>query len=427
MGRTKTQRKVETRRAEEVRAMVETPAAAGAIPAVVPVVMAAWLAVTLLASAVVRVPGIVPHGNETTWDRAIFTAVSAATLSGFQQTMGVGEMAVAGWGGPLVLLGLTLAGAFVSLFVGGLAASRILRTGHNATQIATCAITAQAVATIIGATALVGSAGNPLVALFQAASAFGNSGLWLGPVPTTTGAPTHAILLPLAFLGGLGLPVLIDLSNWVFGKSELSRHTRMTLKLSALAYLLGFVVLMVAQIPAASSGGWGAWRNTIASCSSEAINTRTAGLPLQSPAAFTGAGQWVLMALMAIGASPAGTAGGVKVNTLWQLVGGTWRIVRGGIVSRITGIAIVLVGFYAVTLFMGMALLAACDSVTTGDRVLFLAVSALSNVGLSHDPVAMTGPGLIVLSGLMLAGRIAPLVGLWWVARTGEEVDVLIG
>jgi trk/ktr system potassium uptake protein len=427
MGRIKTQRKAEARRVEEVRAAVEPPPAANRLPVVVPVVIAAWIALTLLACAVIRLPGIVPHGNETTWDRAVFTSVSAATLSGFQQTMGVGEMAVAGWGGPLILLGLTLAGTFVSLFVGGLAAARILRTGHDARQIAASALTAQAVATIVGATALVGSAGNPLTAVFQAASAFGNSGLWLGPAPTTTGATTHAILLPLAVLGGLGLPVLIELSNWLFGKSELSRHTRMTLKLSAVAYLAGFVVLVVAQIPAASAGGWGAWRNTIASCTVAAINTRTAGLPVQSPAAFTGAGQWVLMALMAIGAAPAGTAGGVKVTTVWQIIGGTWGIVRGAAVPRVLGIAIVWVGFYAIALFVGMALLAACDSVTTGDRVLFLAVSALSNVGFSHDPVAMTGPGLIVLSGLMLAGRVAPLVVLWWVAKTGEQVDVLIG
>jgi trk system potassium uptake protein TrkH len=426
MGRTKTQRKVEARRAEEVRAVSDNPAGAS-VPAVVPLVMAAWVAMTLLACAVIRLPGIVPHGNETTWDRAIFTAVSAATLSGFQQTMGVGEMAAAGWGGPLVLLVLTLTGTFVSLFVGGLAGSRILRTGHSARQIAVCAVTAQAIATIVGATGLVGSAGNPLVAVFQAASAFGNSGLWLGPAPTTTGAATHAILLPLAVLGGLGLPVLIDLSNWVFGKSELSQHTRLTLKLCAVAYLLGFLALIVAQTPAANAGGWGAWRNTIASCTAAAINTRTAGLPVQSPAAFTGAGQWVLMALMAVGAASAGTAGGVKVTTLWHLIRGTWGIVRGRVVRRVMGIAIVWVGFYAVALFIGMALLAACDSVTTGDRVLFLAVSALSNVGLSHDPVAMTGPGLVVLSGLMLAGRIAPLLVLWWVATTGEEVDVLIG
>jgi Trk-type K+ transport system membrane component len=428
MARTKPKRQTDQPRKDKpVPVAVEAPPAPQEIPPVVFLVIAAWLALTLIVCASVRLPGVVPHGNETTWDRAVFTATSAATLTGFQQTMGVSEMAAASWAGPLLLLALTLAGTFTSLFVGGLAASRILRTGHTALQIAASAVTAQAIATIVGATALVGSAGDPLVALFQSASAFGNSGLWLGPPPTTTGATTHAILLPLAVLGGLGLPVLMDLTNWMFGKSDLSTHTRTVLKLSALAYLLGFLVLVVAQFPAASSGGWPAWRATFASCTTAAINTRTAGLPLQSPAAFTGAGQWVLMALMAIGAAPAGTAGGLKLTTLFHLTGGTRQLLRTGITKRITAIAIVWAGIYAITLFIGMALLAACDSVTTGDRVLFLAVSALSNVGLSHDPVSMTGPALIVLSGLMLIGRIMPLAVLWWVARTGEPVDVLIG
>jgi trk system potassium uptake protein TrkH len=427
MGRTRSQRKPEQSQKDRITPALEPSAPPESLPASVILVMSAWAVLILLVCALIRVPGIVPHGNETTWDRAVFTAVSAATLTGFQQTMGVGEMAAVGPGGPVLLLLLTLAGTFMILFVGGTAASRVLRTGHTPLQIATAAATAQAVATIAGATALVGASGDAFVALFQAASAFGNSGLWIGPPPTTTGATTHAVLLPLAVLGGLGLPVLTDLASWVFSKGELSLNSRTVLKLSAVAYLAGFSLLLAAQIPAAGAGGWGAWRDTIASCTVMAVDTRTAGLPVQSPAAFTGAGQWVLMALMAIGAAPAGAAGGLKLTTLWQLAGGTREVLRGGIARRVTGIAIVWVGIYGVTLFVGMALLAACDSVTAGDRVLFLAVSALSNVGLSHDPISMTGPGLMVLSALMLVGRLTPLAVLWWLARAGDDLDVLVG
>jgi trk system potassium uptake protein TrkH len=388
--------------------------------------VAGWLALIVVVSALTRLPGVVPHGNETTWDRAVFTAVSAGTLSGFQQTMGVAEMAAAGRGGPVLLFLLTLAGTFVSLFVGGLAAARILGTGHSARQIAFAAVTAQALATIGGAAALMGSVGDAFSALFGAASAFGNSGLWLGPVPTTTGAATHAILLPLAILGGLGLPVLIELSNWVFGKTELSRHSRVVLKSTAAIYLCGFAALMLAQVSAAIAGGWPAWRNTIASCTVAVINTRTAGLPIQSPAAFTGAGQWILMALMVIGAGSAGTAGGIKLTTLWHLGRGTREILQGHTARRIYAIAVVWTAIYGIALFGGMVLLAASES-ESSDRLLFLAISALSNVGLSHDPVSMTGPGLLVLSMLMLIGRIAPFAILWWAAAGGEPSDVLAG
>jgi Trk-type K+ transport system membrane component len=87
---------------------------------------------------------------------------------------------------------------------------------------------------------------------------------------------------------------------------------------------------------------------------------------------------------------------------------------------------VVWIAIYGMALFGGMVLLAASES-ESSDRLLFLAVSALSNVGLSHDPVSMTGPGLVVLSMLMLIGRIAPLTILWWVAAGGEQSDVLVG
>jgi trk system potassium uptake protein TrkH len=234
-------------------------------------------------------------------------------------------------------------------------------------------------------------------------------------------------LLPLAMLGGLGLPVLIELSNWVFGKNELSRNSRVVLKLTAIAYLGGFVLLMLGQLSAARSGGWAAWRSTLASCTSMAVNARTAGIPVQSPAAFTAAGQWILMALMGVGASSAGTAGGIKLTTVWHLVRGTRDLLGGKAPQRMCGIAIVWIGFYGIALFVGMVLLAACESAAASDRLLFMAISALSNVGLSHDPISMTGPGLIVMSGLMLVGRVAPLAVLWWTATIVDEVDVVVG
>jgi Trk-type K+ transport system membrane component len=62
-----------------------------------------------------------------------------------------------------------------------------------------------------------------------------------------------------------------------------------------------------------------------------------------------------------------------------------------------------------------------------GDRLLFLAVSALSNVGLSHDPVSMTSAGLDVLLAAMLLGKLVPLGMLWWMAATTREAEMPVG
>jgi len=390
-------------------------------------VVAIYLIAMAIACVVIRSPGVVPSGNETTWDRSIFTSINAATLTGFQQTMGIREMAAAGAGGPALLFGMTIFGSLTSLFVGGVAGARVLRMPHTPVQIALAAVTAEIIAVVAGAAALAGANTSLFDALLQAASAFGNSGLWTGAYPSMSAPASYLVLLPLAVLGGLGLPVLIEGTNAMFGRATLSRHSRIVLMLTALAYLAGLALLMLAQAPAAAGGGWDAWRDTLSSCTIAAVDTRTAGLPFQSPAAFTAAGQWLLMLLMLVGASPAGTAGGLKLTTLWQLLKGTGDALAGRAVARATGIAAVWVAGYGVALLIGVMLLVQVQSQIPADRLLFLAISALSNAGLSHDPVSITGPGLLVLSALMLFGRLAPLAILWWMARTTVGAEVLVG
>jgi Trk-type K+ transport system membrane component len=390
-------------------------------------VVVTYLLVIAISSGILRLPGVVPHGNETTWDRAIFSSINAATLTGFQQTMGVREMSAAGPGGPAVLFGLTILGSWVSMFVGGVAGVRVLRLNYAPGRIALSAITAQAVALVVGAAILIGPDNSLFQSLFQAASAFGNSGLWIGNFPSATAPSSYAALLPLSILGGLGLPVLMELTNALFGHSNLSEHSRLVLKLSAMIFLLAFAGLMVAQFPIAIGGGWPAWRSTIASCAVTSVNSRTAGMPFESPAAFTAAGQWLIMALMLIGAAPAGTAGGLKLTTLWQLAAGTRDALAERRLQRASGIAGTWVLIYVCILFSGVLLLVSFQSQLPGERLLFLAISALSDCGLSHDPVSITGPALLVLSWLMLCGRFAPLAILWWMARTSPGSGVLVG
>ena len=85
------------------------------------------------------------------------------------------------------------------------------------------------------------------------------------------------------------------------------------------------------------------------------------------------------------------------------------------------------VGLYAAIVFGGLLLLLWRVPDMSADRLLFLAVSAASNVGLSHDPVPTAGPGLYTLCLLMLAGRIVPVAVLWWMARAVDDADLAVG
>jgi Trk-type K+ transport system membrane component len=61
------------------------------------------------------------------------------------------------------------------------------------------------------------------------------------------------------------------------------------------------------------------------------------------------------------------------------------------------------------------------------DQAVFMTISALSNVGLFHDILPDMPRGTYVIAALMLAGRMVPLLILWWMADLGTEAELAIG
>jgi len=398
--------------------------AGGGTRAAVKGMLAAYLVLILASLFLFHSHLVMVHGNEMSFDRTLFTAVNAATLTGFQQTIGVREFNAAGGAGVAAVFVLMLAGMLFSFIAGGLAVVRIARLPYTDRQVVTSAMTAVALATLAGGACLANGGRSVWDAVFLSASAFGNSGLYIGQLVPLNSAATFVVLLPLAVLGGLGLPVLMELFDLTFGRLKLSAHSRVVLSTSAIVYLFGLLILFVIQLASATS--WSAWRDALGLSSVAAVNARTFGLPVGSVASFAGAAQWVMMLLMLIGGSPAGSAGGLKATTPWHLVRGVRSALRGEGAGRPLGIAIVWVAIYLLILFVGFLLLLGAVPQIPPDRLLFLSISAIGNVGLSHDPVSITGPGLAILSALMLAGRLAPIGILWWMVDAAPEAEVAI-
>jgi Trk-type K+ transport system membrane component len=124
---------------------------------------------------------------------------------------------------------------------------------------------------------------------------------------------------------------------------------------------------------------------------------------------------------MIIGGNSGSAGGGLKATTLVRFFKGGWDSLRGRAPGRGYGIAMTwILGYFAVV-GVAMFVLLGTDPDQPMDRLLFLAVSAMSNIGLSHEPVAIVGTGLHTLSVVMLIGRLAPLFVLWWVAKTTDE------
>ncbi|HEY7120308.1 MAG TPA: potassium transporter TrkG, partial [Tepidisphaeraceae bacterium] len=217
-----------------------------------------------------------------------------------------------------------------------------------------------------------------------------------------------------------------------------NRQTRLALHTTAALFLIGVVACGVRQsmdLQALGSRKGESWTagfgrlfpRIVVTASVSSLNARTAGLAIYPVYSFPRAMAFFVMLLMMIGASPSGTGGGLKTTTIYELLTGPVRVLRGRPVSRTFGIAAVWLGLYLAAVVFFQVMLLWAEPQMPGDRLLFVTVSALSNVGLTHDVLSMTRSSLLLVSAAMFFGRITPLLILWWMADTTRDADVLVG
>jgi trk system potassium uptake protein TrkH len=398
----------------------------------------AYIFMILVGFFALRTPGVMPAGNDLNPDRAVFTSVNAATLTGFQLSMHPSIFSV---GGKLMVLGLTVLGTLFTLVVGGMAVKRVLGLAWPDGRLVRVALVVEAFVLMLGAfSSGGGGAEKVLGGMVQTAAAWGNSGLYVESAPVQTEVYTHVVLLPLALLGGLGLVVILEVIDALVGRRPVSRHTQVVLRVTAALFLIGVamgVLLQVMDLEALGwrrdgSETWGAglrrlMPQIVTNASVTAINARTAGFAMLPAYAFPRAMAFFIVLLMMVGASPGGTGGGLKTTTLYVLLTTPGKLLRGEAVSRTAGIAAAWLGMYLGALVFVHMMLLWLEPQMPGDRVLFVTVSALSNVGLSHDVVTMTRGSLLLVSAAMFFGRITPLLVLWWMVDTTRGAEVAVG
>jgi Trk-type K+ transport system membrane component len=358
-----------------------------------------------------RTRDAMPAGSELSVPRTVFTVANAASLTGFQQTIQVETYKPFG---QRIVFAMIAGGSMVSMIVGGAAVVRLLRLPYSMWQVAGWAVGLEVFATLLGLLVLRGDNGG-----FAGASALGNCGIILGQASSRDDLRLHLVVLPLAVVGGLGLPVLMELFDWLLGRRTPSRHARIVLVMTATVFLVGFLLLI-----------WMHWplnRAVVRDSATTSLNARTLGWPVESPATWPRAAVWGVMLLMAIGASPAGTAGGLKTTTLYELIRGSYCSLRARPVSRVFGFAMVWLGAYALLVLTTTMILVATEPQLAADQIFFTSISAVSNVGISYAPISITGDGLYALSISMVLGRLLPLVVLWWAALTVRDADVAVG
>ena len=284
--------------------------------------------------------------------------------------------------------------------------------------------------------------------VFHAVSAFCNAGFGLDAdsLESVRGSwAPNLVVMALILIGGLGMPVTRELlelrvshlpllHRWRVmkrirkegGRRRLSVQTRLSLWMTVVLVVSGLIGFWLLERDGVLAGlGFG--ESALASAF-QSVTTRTAGFNTVPTGDLSDATLVMMIGLMAVGAGPVSTGGGIKTVTFAVLLLSVRSMVAGRPAVEVMGRSLprlivrgALSVFVLYTLTAGGLVLALSVSdvaVPFLDRC-FLAVSALSTVGLSTTSVAeLSAGGKLLLCFAMFVGRVGPLALVLSVFRT---------
>lgn len=278
--------------------------------------------------------------------------------------------------------------------------------------------------------------------MFHCISAFNNAGfsLWTNNffeegVRLSWGV--HGVIALLVFLGGIGFPVLQDLTslrkkslNPLLYYKHLQASSRIALRTSFFLIAggaLAFFFLYPVHPDDVSNGG------RVMQSVFQSVISRTAGFNSVDISRFSEPLILIFSFLMFIGASPGSTGGGIKTTTFAVILKSTFMAIRGTrhltflqhtlrpvLVQRALSIAVI----YSCWFLFGTVCLSIAEPHINVMHLVFEEVSALSTVGLSMGITASLGAtakSILVLS--MFIGRIGSLTILLALIRKAASVQ----
>ncbi len=258
-------------------------------------------------------------------------------------------------------------------------------------------------------------------AVFHAGAAFTNAGFSIYPGGAASFVSDPALLIAImiaVFVGGLGLPVYYDLKGAATAGRKLSLHTKLTLATTILLYLLSMVLVLIFEWgnPATLQGM--APFDRFVNAAYHGFMARSCGMNVIDMTQMTEETMLITYGLMFIGGGSASTAGGLKVTTVAILLLAVWHQARGDADLTAFGrrvsatvqreaLSVLVLAFSVLGLGI-MALRLLSDLPLR--QVVFEAISAFANVGLSMNSTAnLTPSAQFVVIVLMFIGRVGTI------------------
>jgi trk system potassium uptake protein len=288
---------------------------------------------------------------------------------------------------------------------------------------------------------------------FHAVSAFNNAGFALQSNSLEGFRGSSAVLLTvcgLVIAGGLGFPVLQELLRMrpsrllVFRRiaaelgwriktplTQVSLHAKIALTTTVLLLIIGTVLFYLAESRGVLAEQPA--RDALVSSFFHAAIARTAGFAAVNIGQLQDYTLFLLMLLMAVGAAPLSTGGGVKVTTLAVVYLTVRAMFRARehveafgrtIPRRMVNACVALFAIYGVAIVTVVTLLMATQDGLHFRDLLFESISALSTTGLSTGITAQCNDlGKSILCVAMFVGRVGPLTVLWVVLSRSSALS----
>ncbi|WP_138470095.1 TrkH family potassium uptake protein [Poseidonocella sp. HB161398] len=413
-----------------------------------------YLSCILIGAGLLKLP--LCHDGTLNWADAVFTSVSAVTVTGLAVVDTGSVFTFAGQAVILVLIQLgglgLMAFAVLLLFLLGvpigiphklLLREELNQSGYGELRtivwlVFWVAVISELAGTMVLSTVFVpefGPAEGLWMALFHSVSAFNNAGFALFPdsLSRYVTDPVVNLAIPaLILVGGLGFIVLGDLAEerrW----QRLTLHSK--LMITGTVALLGLSWVLFAALEWRNPGTLGAlggpWAK-IGAAWFQAVSPRTAGFNTVDTSQLHDSTVLLTMALMLIGGGSTSTAGGIKVTTLCVLLIATVAFFRRETVMRAFGRSfgpedvfkvMALATVSTITIMLGMFLISISHDGEFTDLA-FEVVSAFGTVGLSRGATGeLDGLGRTVIMLLMFLGRVGPLtLGFFLATRAQPRV-----
>jgi trk system potassium uptake protein TrkH len=416
------------------------------------VLVLSFVGLSLIGTLLLKLP--VASHQPTSWMQALFTAVSASTVTGLVVVDTGTHFTLFGQWVLLILMqcggvGLMTFGVFVIYLTSGQMTLRhraALREALNQTGPGDLR---RVLHSIFGFTAVMEVAGTALLALqwvpelgwsqglyysfFHSVSAFNSAGFVLprNNLVDYVGNPlVNSVISVLFIAGGIGFVVVADM----LGKKrfrQYSLHTKLmlvgTLAINAIAMLVILVLeygnpATLAALPGLGAKLWAAWF--------QAVSPRSSGFNSVDMAGMLPASAFFIMGLMFIGGGSGSTASGIKLSTFIVLLLATRAFLRQQERPVVFGRSIapnMILKALAITVISLFCVLTGVFLLTVTETNAFLdlafeAVSAFGTVGLSRGVtpnLSYAGQGVIIL--LMLIGRVGPLTLAFTLANVRHE------